>query len=195
MRWLSLSGHRVDGGVRLDGAQGLQHGRTRCAPALAGVWPSNRSTSTGVVLDCADQAKNRRASPHANRRWCRQRPARQTAPCPRVASTRACGSPSAHFTFSSGVEKLVGKRVEHRVGIRRLRETISSRRAARVGAVVKAVPAFLEEDVTAHLAAQRSVNLLHPGLDQRVAGFVHHRHATPPARWLEPDAASTSRRK
>ena len=49
--------------------------------------------------------------------------------------------------------------------------------AGGVGAVVKAVPALFEEDVAAHFAAQRGVQLFHAGLDERVAGLVHHRHA------------------
>ena len=49
--------------------------------------------------------------------------------------------------------------------------------ATRVGAVVEAEPALLEEDVPAHLAAQGRVHLLHARLDQRVTGLVHLGHA------------------
>ena len=47
----------------------------------------------------------------------------------------------------------------------------------RVRSVVKTVPAFFEKDMPTHLAAQRGVNFAHLRLDQRVAGFVHQRHA------------------
>nr|GEU28095.1 hypothetical protein [Tanacetum cinerariifolium] len=71
----------------------------------------------------------------------------------------------------------------------RLRQRIEQRRRvlfpgedfqharARVQAVVKAIPAVLEEDMAAHLAAQRGAGFLELGLDQRVAGLVHQRHA------------------
>jgi hypothetical protein len=61
--------------------------------------------------------------------------------------------------------KAGGQGVEHGIGIGRLAQNFQQT-AARVGAVVKAVPALLEEDVTTHLAAQRCVNLFHFGLDQ-----------------------------
>ena len=51
--------------------------------------------------------------------------------------------------------------------------------AARIGAVVKAKPALLEENVAAHFAAQRRIEFLHARLDERMPRFVHHR---PPAR-------------
>ncbi|MCY1459640.1 hypothetical protein D9M71_771320 [compost metagenome] len=42
-----------------------------------------------------------------------------------------------------------------------------------VNAVVKTIPALLDEDVTAHLACEQSTGLLHLFLDQRVAGLPH----------------------
>jgi hypothetical protein len=78
----------------------------RCS--AASVWPSKRSTSTGVVLD-------ERISPKAIRpvdaqaidgveRGIRHRKSASATAC----ATSAGGSPSAQATLSSGVEKLVG---------------------------------------------------------------------------------------
>ena len=38
--------------------------------------------------------------------------------------------------------------------------------ATGIGAIIKAIPALLEEDVATHLATQRRVDLTHLGLDQ-----------------------------
>ena len=46
-----------------------------------------------------------------------------------------------------------------------------------IGRIVITIIAVGEEDMAAHLAAQRRVQLLHARLDQRVAGLEHHRLA------------------
>jgi transposase len=73
------------------------------------------------------------------------------------SATMRCGSPSSHFTFSSGVEKLVGSAVEHGARVGMPRQDLQQA-AAGIGAVVEAEPALLEEDVAAHLAAQRRIH-------------------------------------
>src|SRR5256885_5766513 len=60
---------------------------------------------------------------------------------------------AGHIQFRGG--KAGGQRVEQGAGVGLAADDLQQA-AARVGAVIEAVPAFLEEDVTAHLAAQRS---------------------------------------
>ena len=69
-----------------------------------------------------------------------------------------------------------GQRVEHGVCVGRAAQDFKHARAG-VGAVIKAVPAVFKENMAAHFAAQRRANLAHLGLDERVAGLVHQRHA------------------
>ena len=82
---------------------------------------------------------------------------------------------ASHVEFGRG--KAGGQAIEQRVRIRHLAHNLQQA-AAGVSAIVKAKPALFEEDVAAHLAAQGRIQLAHLGLDQRVAGFEHQRHAT-----------------
>ena len=70
-----------------------------------------------------------------------------------------------------------GQGIEHGAGVCAAAQDFEQP-AACVGAIVKAEPAFLEENVSTHLATQRRVGFLHAGLDERVAGLEHHRHTT-----------------
>src|SRR5690606_42102169 len=47
--------------------------------------------------------------------------------------------------------------------------------AGGVQAVIETVPALLEEQVAAHLAAEQGADFLHLGLDHRMSGLPHHR--------------------
>ena len=94
--------------------------------SASGVWPSKRSTTTGVVLD-------ERISPKPSGQSTRSPSMVDTwagaANCARASSWRTtwAGSPSAQATLSSGVEKLVGKASSTALASG-LRLTISSRR-------------------------------------------------------------------
>jgi hypothetical protein len=160
----------------------------RCGAALRCVWPSKRSTSTGVVFDARTRPK----------------PSGQSTRRPSMVETFAFGEARLLHQFVDHAVRLAlfalhvqlrrreagGQRVEHGARVR-VRDRISSRRQPGVGAVVEAEPALLEEDVAAHLAAQRRIHFLHLRLDQRVAGLVHHRLAAGGLRWRAPGAACT----
>ena len=66
--------------------------------------------------------------------------------------------------------------IEQHARIRRLADDFQQP-ATGVGAVVKPVPALLEENVAAHFAAQRGIDFLHFGFDERMAGLEHQRHS------------------
>jgi hypothetical protein len=70
-----------------------------------------------------------------------------------------------------------GQLVEHLAGVGVAAQNFEQT-GTRVGAVVKAKPALFKEDVAAHFTTQGRVNLFHFGLNKRVAGFEHERHAT-----------------
>jgi hypothetical protein len=158
----------------LTGAQ-RRHAVAWMRASEPGVAPSKRSTSTGVVFEARIRPK---PSLYSTRT-----PSIVTislAPgnfaSARSRSTTRAGSPSTQATFSSGVLKPSGSALRIALGSRaRLR--ISSRPRRGVGGVVEAVPALAEEDVAAHLAGERRVELLHPRLHERMAGLPHHRLA------------------
>ena len=82
------------------------------------------------------------------------------------------------------------QRVQHRARVGARADDLEQPRRG-VGGVVEAVPALAEEDVAAHLAGERRAGLAHLGLDQRVAGLPHQRHAAGGADQRRQSAAST----
>ena len=143
----------------------------RCS---ASVWPSKRSTSTGVVLELRGSGRSRRRTRRARRRWSPLPFAPGNFMLAAVASPRA-GSPSAQGTFSSGVLKLVGRASSTALGFF-ARDRISSsaprcrwRRRSRTSA---------RRRRCGRSSRRRwAPDLAHLGLDQRVAGLPHQRHA------------------
>jgi hypothetical protein len=78
--------------------------------------------------------------------------------------------------LSSGVDGEFGSAFQHGIAVGRTRQDFEQAGAG-VQAVIEAVPALLEEGVAGHLAGQRGAGFLELGLDQRVAGVPHQRHA------------------
>ena len=141
--------------VGLDAAQQRQHLRARCGAAPPGCGPRSAAPAPAWCWT-RGSGRSRRASPRAAPSMVETCAGAGKSALATSCSTSACGSPSAHFTLSSGVEKLVGRPSSTALGSS-WRDRISSRRRAGVGAVVEAEPALLEEDVAAHLAAQRRI--------------------------------------
>ena len=77
-----------------------------------------------------------------------------------------------HIQLGGGVAG--GQGQQNSIGIGRAAQDLQQA-TTRIGAIVKAKPTLFEKDVTAHLPAQRRVDLFHFGFDQRMPGAVHQR--------------------
>jgi len=84
----------------------------------------------------------------------------------------------AHLHFQLGCTDTVRQTTENLFNPLFIGSQYLQQPCGRINPAIKPVPALFEEEVATHFTRKRCVELSHLVLDQRVAGFVHHRITT-----------------